>query len=54
MRGILIVLICCQVGLKGEFLKIYTIEESEKVGWTALTLDADPSIFTWYKVNLFC
>ncbi|KAF3456617.1 hypothetical protein FNV43_RR01271 [Rhamnella rubrinervis] len=38
-----------QVGLKGEYLKIYTVEENKKAGWTALTLDADPSIFTWYK-----
>ncbi|KAK9287776.1 hypothetical protein L1049_016216 [Liquidambar formosana] len=38
-----------QVGLKGEFLKIYTIDENEKAGWTNLTLDAIPSTFTWYK-----
>lgn len=38
-----------QVGLKGEFQKIYTIEENEKAGWTDLTLDVLPSTFTWYK-----
>ncbi|KAK9933102.1 hypothetical protein M0R45_020311 [Rubus argutus] len=38
-----------QVGLKGEFFKIYTIEENEKSGWAELSLDADPSTFTWYK-----
>ncbi|XP_024931807.1 beta-galactosidase 9 isoform X2 [Ziziphus jujuba] len=38
-----------QVGLQGEFLKIYSIEENDKAGWNDLTLDADPSIFTWYK-----
>ncbi|XP_062099188.1 beta-galactosidase 9-like [Humulus lupulus] len=35
-----------QVGLKGEFLKIYAAEENEKAGWTDLTPDADPSILT--------
>ncbi|XP_021834118.1 beta-galactosidase 9 isoform X1 [Prunus avium] len=38
-----------QVGLKGEFLKIYTIEENEKADWAELSLDAFPSTFTWYK-----
>ncbi|XVF37956.1 hypothetical protein REPUB_Repub20aG0056100 [Reevesia pubescens] len=38
-----------QVGLKGEFQKIFTIEENEKAGWTELQLDATPSTFTWYK-----
>ncbi|KAL6185702.1 hypothetical protein ACLB2K_041829 [Fragaria x ananassa] len=38
-----------QVGLKGEFFKIYTIEENEKAGWAELSVDADPSTFTWYK-----
>ncbi|XP_017629926.1 beta-galactosidase 9 isoform X4 [Gossypium arboreum] len=38
-----------QVGLKGEFQKIFTIEENEKAGWTNLKLDATPSTFTWYK-----
>ncbi|XP_061991633.1 beta-galactosidase 9 isoform X2 [Rosa rugosa] len=38
-----------QVGLKGEFFKIYTIEENDKAGWAELSLDADPSTFTWYK-----
>ncbi|XP_030507420.2 beta-galactosidase 9-like [Cannabis sativa] len=38
-----------QVGLKGEFLKIYAAEENDKAEWTDLSPDADPSIFTWYK-----
>ncbi|XP_062073823.1 beta-galactosidase 9-like [Humulus lupulus] len=33
-----------QVGLKGEFLKIYAAEENEKAGWTDLTPNVDPSI----------
>ncbi|KAL6191274.1 hypothetical protein ACLB2K_037665 [Fragaria x ananassa] len=42
-----------QVGLKGEFFKIYTIEENEKAGWAELSVDADPSTFTWYKQTYF-
>ncbi|XP_052875965.1 beta-galactosidase 9 isoform X3 [Gossypium arboreum] len=42
-----------QVGLKGEFQKIFTIEENEKAGWTNLKLDATPSTFTWYKQAYF-
>ncbi|KAK8506257.1 hypothetical protein V6N13_100309 [Hibiscus sabdariffa] len=38
-----------QVGLKGEFQKIFTVEENEKAGWTELKLDSTPSTFTWYK-----
>ncbi|KAL4643890.1 hypothetical protein ACB092_02G123900 [Castanea dentata] len=38
-----------QVGLKGEFLNIYTMEENEKAGWSDLTLDAIPTTFSWYK-----
>uniref|UniRef100_F6GWD3 beta-galactosidase n=1 Tax=Vitis vinifera TaxID=29760 RepID=F6GWD3_VITVI len=38
-----------QVGLRGEFQKIYMIDESEKAEWTDLTPDASPSTFTWYK-----
>ncbi|KAJ9701106.1 hypothetical protein PVL29_006451 [Vitis rotundifolia] len=38
-----------QVGLRGEFQKIYTIDESEKAEWTDLTPGASPSTFTWYK-----
>ncbi|XP_057482811.1 beta-galactosidase 9 isoform X1 [Actinidia eriantha] len=38
-----------QVGLKGEFLKIYNVAENETAGWTDLTLDAIPSTFSWYK-----
>ncbi|XP_057959150.1 beta-galactosidase 9 [Malania oleifera] len=38
-----------QVGLLGEYLKIYDIDQSEKGMWTDLTIDAIPSTFTWYK-----
>ncbi|OAY28309.2 hypothetical protein MANES_15G055700v8 [Manihot esculenta] len=38
-----------QVGLLGEYLKIYTQENSEMVEWTDLTHDDIPSTFTWYK-----
>ncbi|XP_028947706.2 beta-galactosidase 9 isoform X2 [Malus domestica] len=38
-----------QVGLKGEFLKIYTIEENEKASWAEISPDDDPSTFIWYK-----
>uniref|UniRef100_A0A9I9CNR8 Beta-galactosidase n=1 Tax=Cucumis melo TaxID=3656 RepID=A0A9I9CNR8_CUCME len=38
-----------QVGLKGEFLNFYSLEENEKADWTKLSVDAIPSTFTWYK-----
>uniref|UniRef100_A0A1D1XE55 Beta-galactosidase n=1 Tax=Anthurium amnicola TaxID=1678845 RepID=A0A1D1XE55_9ARAE len=38
-----------QVGLKGEFNKIYSLNDHESVGWTNLEVDFIPSIFTWYK-----
>ncbi|KAJ4846033.1 Beta-galactosidase 9 [Turnera subulata] len=38
-----------QVGLKGEFLKIYAPEDTNKAEWVDLSLDAIPSTFTWYK-----
>ncbi|XP_031253021.1 beta-galactosidase 9 isoform X2 [Pistacia vera] len=38
-----------QIGLKGEYQKIYSIEENEKAEWTNLTPTAVPSTFTWYK-----
>lgn len=38
-----------QVGLRGEFLKIYTTEDNEKAEWTYLTQDDLPSTFSWYK-----
>ncbi|KAK8565490.1 hypothetical protein V6N12_059050 [Hibiscus sabdariffa] len=38
-----------QVGLKGEFQKIFTVEETEKAEWIELKLDSIPSTFTWYK-----
>ncbi|XP_022638745.1 beta-galactosidase 9 isoform X1 [Vigna radiata var. radiata] len=37
-----------QVGLQGEFLKLYS-EENENSGWVKLTPDGIPSTFTWYK-----
>ncbi|XP_044478740.1 beta-galactosidase 9-like isoform X1 [Mangifera indica] len=40
-----------QIGLKGEYQKIYSIEENEKAEWTDLTPAAIPSTFTWYKTN---
>ncbi|XP_059632138.1 beta-galactosidase 9 [Cornus florida] len=40
-----------QIGLKGEFLEIYAVDEHEKAGWTDLTPDAIPSIFSWYKTH---
>ncbi|KAG2726457.1 hypothetical protein I3760_01G114000 [Carya illinoinensis] len=40
-----------QVGLKGEFSSIYTVEENEKAGWSDLTVDAIPATFTWYKTH---
>ena len=33
-------------------MNIYTVEENEKAGWSDLTLDAIPTTFSWYKVNL--
>ncbi|KAH7833498.1 hypothetical protein Vadar_006946 [Vaccinium darrowii] len=38
-----------QVGLRGEFLQIYSIVENGTAGWTDLTQDAIPSPFSWYK-----
>ncbi|KAF7133046.1 hypothetical protein RHSIM_Rhsim09G0058800 [Rhododendron simsii] len=38
-----------QVGLRGEFLQIYSLVENETAGWTDMTLDAIPSAFSWYK-----
>ncbi|KAM7252868.1 hypothetical protein ACFE04_025486 [Oxalis oulophora] len=38
-----------QVGLKGEFLELYSEEETPKASWGDLSLDAIPSAFTWYK-----
>ncbi|KAM7489077.1 hypothetical protein LguiB_026561 [Lonicera macranthoides] len=38
-----------QIGLNGESLKLYSIENNENEGWTDLTPDAIPSIFSWYK-----
>lgn len=38
-----------QVGLHGEFLKLYSMDKNESAGWTELTLDEIPSSFSWYK-----
>ncbi|KAI0524497.1 hypothetical protein KFK09_003868 [Dendrobium nobile] len=38
-----------QVGLKGEFVKIFAPEETEKVDWTILQPDKMKTPFTWYK-----
>lgn len=38
-----------QIGLNGEFMKLYTIEENESAGWTDLKPVAIPSTFSWYK-----
>ncbi|KAM7486073.1 hypothetical protein LguiA_002082 [Lonicera macranthoides] len=38
-----------QIGLNGESLKLYSIENNENERWTDLTPDAIPSIFSWYK-----
>ncbi|KAF2288905.1 hypothetical protein GH714_022673 [Hevea brasiliensis] len=38
-----------QVGLQGEYLKIYGQGNNEMVEWTDLTHDDIPSTFTWYK-----
>lgn len=40
-----------QVGLSGEFLKIYLVEENEKAEWTDVAQGDSPSVFTWYKVT---
>ncbi|CAK7328423.1 unnamed protein product [Dovyalis caffra] len=38
-----------QVGLRGEFFKVYTTGDNETFEWVDLTVDAIPSTFTWYK-----
>ncbi|OVA12079.1 D-galactoside/L-rhamnose binding SUEL lectin domain [Macleaya cordata] len=38
-----------QVGLKGEFMKIYDPNQQEFANWIDLSTDAIPSRFTWYK-----
>ncbi|CAI0380296.1 unnamed protein product, partial [Linum tenue] len=38
-----------QVGLKGEFSKLYSKESNEESEWSNLTPDVIPSTFTWYK-----
>ncbi|CAN4120826.1 unnamed protein product [Withania somnifera] len=40
-----------QVGLKGEFLKVYDVNTTESAGWTELPNDAIPSVFSWYKTK---
>ncbi|KAI3791098.1 hypothetical protein L2E82_04702 [Cichorium intybus] len=38
-----------QVGLKGEFLKLYATKDNESSSWINLTDDEVPSTLTWYK-----
>ncbi|KAJ8634269.1 hypothetical protein MRB53_027605 [Persea americana] len=38
-----------QVGLRGEFMKIFSLEEHESADWVDLPNDSVPSAFTWYK-----
>ncbi|KAK8928579.1 Beta-galactosidase 15 [Platanthera zijinensis] len=38
-----------QVGLKGEFLKIFSAHEQDKVTWMLLQPDKIKAAFTWYK-----
>ncbi|XP_077228224.1 beta galactosidase 9 isoform X2 [Tasmannia lanceolata] len=38
-----------QVGLKGEFMKIFSLEEHESADWSGLPYDSIPSTFTWCK-----
>ncbi|KAK4356829.1 hypothetical protein RND71_022439 [Anisodus tanguticus] len=40
-----------QVGLKGEFLKVYDVNSTESAGWTEFPNDAIPSLFSWYKTK---
>ncbi|EYU31481.1 hypothetical protein MIMGU_mgv1a001399mg [Erythranthe guttata] len=38
-----------QVGLKGEFLKIYAVDKNGTIEWTELPSDAIATIFSWYQ-----
>ncbi|KAF9604781.1 hypothetical protein IFM89_010322 [Coptis chinensis] len=38
-----------QVGLKGEFLKMFAPEQNESADWVNLSPDILPSMLTWYK-----
>ncbi|XP_042518461.1 beta-galactosidase 9-like [Macadamia integrifolia] len=38
-----------QVGLKGEFMRIYDLDETEQADWIDLATDATPSALSWYK-----
>ncbi|XP_042514357.1 beta-galactosidase 9 [Macadamia integrifolia] len=38
-----------QVGLKGEFMRLYGLDENEQADWMDLALDETPSALTWYK-----
>ncbi|XP_016458095.1 beta-galactosidase 9 isoform X1 [Nicotiana tabacum] len=40
-----------QVGLKGEFLKVYDVNSTDSAGWTELPNDAIPSVFSWYRTK---
>ncbi|PHT85307.1 Beta-galactosidase 9 [Capsicum annuum] len=41
-----------QVGLKGEFLKVYDVNSTESAGWTELSNDEIPTVFSWYKSDI--
>lgn len=43
-------LIWLQVGLKGEYLRIYANDEKEIVEWSELSRDSTATGFSWYKV----
>ncbi|KAI3925998.1 hypothetical protein MKW98_028134 [Papaver atlanticum] len=38
-----------QVGLKGEFMKLYNPDRLEMADWLDLSPNTSPSVFTWYK-----
>ncbi|XP_010274045.1 PREDICTED: beta-galactosidase 9 isoform X2 [Nelumbo nucifera] len=38
-----------QVGLKGEFMKLYALENTEQADWIELPPESSSSMFTWYK-----
>ncbi|KAF5820230.1 putative beta-galactosidase [Helianthus annuus] len=40
-----------QVGLKGEFQKLYANDDDESLSWTNLTHDEVPSVLSWYKTH---
>ncbi|PWA35777.1 D-galactoside/L-rhamnose binding SUEL lectin domain-containing protein [Artemisia annua] len=40
-----------QVGLKGEFMKIFATDDNGNSNWTDLTQEEVPSILSWYKTH---